>query len=129
MPAAFSAASISLPPPWTTTSGVPVAGDRRERRDHRREVRAILEQLAAELEDQRAAPVTATPSVSSRPSITFMFCTAWPDAPFSRLSITDTRIARPDGSTRQPMSQKLVCATCLISGSAEPTRRTNVAPP
>ena len=50
--------------------------------------------------------------------MTFMFCTAWPDAPFSRLSITDTRIARPDGSTRQPMSQKFVCATCLISGSA-----------
>ena len=41
-------------------------------------------------------------------------------APFSRLSMTDTRIARPDGSTRQPMSQKFVCATCLISGSAAP---------
>ena len=57
-----------------------------------------------------------------------MFCTAWPDAPFSRLSMTDTRIARPDGSTRQPMSQKFVCATCLISGSAAPTSRTNGAP-
>ena len=42
--------------------------------------------------------------------------------------MTDTRIARPDGSTRQPMSQKFVCATCLISGSAAPTSRTNGAP-
>ena len=41
--------------------------------------------------------------------------------------MTDTRIARPSGWTRQPMSQKFVCATCLISGSADPTSRTNAA--
>ena len=29
--------------------------------------------------------------------------------------------------TRQPMSQKFVCATCLISGSDEPVNRTKVA--
>ena len=61
--------------------------------------------------------------------MTFMFCTAWPDAPLSRLSITETRMARPDGSTRQPMSQKFVCATCLISGIEAPVRRTNAAVP
>ncbi len=38
------------------------------------------------------------PNVSGHPSIRFIFCTAWPDAPFTRLSITATRIARP-GST------------------------------
>jgi hypothetical protein len=41
--------------------------------------------------------------------------------------MTETRTTRPDASTRQPMSQKLVWATCLISGNAAPTSRTNVA--
>ena len=72
--------------------------------------------------------ITAAPVRSSTPSMTFMFCTAWPGRALQRLSMTDTRIARPDGSTRQPMSQKFVCATCLISGSADPVSRTNVAP-
>ena len=43
--------------------------------------------------------------------------------------MTDTRTARPDASTRQPMSQKFVCATCLISGSAGPVSRTNGSSP
>ena len=43
-------------------------------------------------------------------------------------SMTDTMTTRPDASARQPMSQKLVCATCLIAGSVDPTSRTNVAP-
>src|SRR5436189_6324623 len=68
------------------------------------------------------------PVRSSIPSMTFMFWTACPDAPLSKLSITDTRMTRPDGSIRQPISQKFVCATCLISGSDAPTSRTNVAP-
>ena len=34
---------------------------------------------------------------------------------------------RPLASTRQPTSQKLVCATCLISGSVSPVTRTNGA--
>src|SRR5256885_4491239 len=86
----------------------------------------ILEQLPAKLENQRTNHKSAVRS--SRPSITLRFWTACPDAPLSRLSSTDTMTARPDGSTRQPMSQKFVCATCLISGSAAPTSRTKVAP-
>ena len=31
----------------------------------------------------------SSPSFSSKPNIMFMFCTAWPDAPFTRLSITE----------------------------------------
>ena len=34
--------------------------------------------------------------------MTFMFCTACPEAPFRRLSIVETRMARPDGSTSPP---------------------------
>src|SRR5262249_21435401 len=37
----------------------------------------------------------SSPVVSGRPAIRFMFCTACPEAPFTRLSITDSRIARP----------------------------------
>ena len=33
--------------------------------------------------------------------------------------------AAPSGETRQPMSQKFVCATCLISGRSAPVSRTN----
>src|SRR4029077_5861451 len=99
-------------------------------RHHAVQAGRVFEELAAELQDRRRLHHSPhRPVVWSRPSMTFMFWTAWPDAPFSRLSITDTSTARPDGSTRQPMSQKLVCATCLISGSVDPTRRTNVSPP
>ena len=37
----------------------------------------------------------SSPVVSGRPSITFIFCTAWPDAPFVRLSSAETIMARP----------------------------------
>src|SRR5207248_1957019 len=111
---------------------VPTA-DRHPRhcRDHARQQRAIFEQLAAELEDKRPSASCDphnNPVLSSIPSITFMFCTAWPDAPFSRLSMTDTRTARPESSTRHPISQKFVWATCLISGRDDPTSLTNVVP-
>ena len=36
----------------------------------------------------------SSPAVSCRPSITFMFCSAWPDAPLTRLSVALSRIAR-----------------------------------
>ena len=39
---------------------------------------------------QKAEAFRRSPSFSSRPNIRFMFCTAWPEAPFSRLSITET---------------------------------------
>src|SRR5262245_19392435 len=98
-------------------------GDFGDCRDDRVHPRRILEQLAAELEDYRRCH--SSPVVSSMPSTAFMFCTACPDAPFSRLSMTDTTTARPEESTRQPMSQKFVWATCLISGNAAPVSRMN----
>ena len=38
----------------------------------------------------------SNPVVSAMPSMAFMSCTAWPEAPFTRLSIAETRMARPD---------------------------------
>src|SRR5207248_497126 len=54
--------------------------------------RRVLEELSTDLEDGRHR----SPVRSSSPSMTFMFCTAWPAAPFTRLSITETSTARPD---------------------------------
>src|SRR5205823_14985656 len=55
---------------------------------------------------------------SSMPSIWFKFWTAWPAAPFLRLSRQDTRTKRrPEESRAKPISQKFVCATCCNSGS------------
>ena len=39
------------------------------------------------------------PSVSSRPSIRLRHCTAWPDAPFQRLSIAEKASTRPRSVT------------------------------
>src|SRR5262249_62272721 len=67
-----------------------------------------------------------SPSPSSKPKATLKFCTAWPAAPFTRLSMQATSTSWFVAAlTRQPMSQKFVCATCLISGSSRPVRRTN----
>ena len=43
------------------------------------------------------------PVVSGRPSITFMFCTAWPEAPLVRLSSTEPMMARPAGIQTEAM--------------------------
>ena len=53
---------------------------------------------------QRGEPVTwaasqTSPSCSGRPSMTFMFCTACPDAPFIRLSMTLMTTIRPARSS------------------------------
>src|SRR3989338_8828692 len=49
------------------------------------------------------------PSVSSKPHIRFMFCTAWPEAPLSRLSIAEIIIiVFWSALTLTPISQKLV---------------------
>jgi len=43
-----------------------------------------------------------------KPDIRFIFCIAWPDAPFTRLSIADITTILPFPlSTSKPMSQKL----------------------
>src|SRR5205807_717770 len=50
------------------------------------------------------------PSASFHPYITFMFCTACPAAPLSRLSIQETITRRRPSSARQkPISQKFEC--------------------
>src|SRR6202022_1893137 len=98
-------------------------GGGRDRRHDRAQVRRILQKLAAKLQNHRRH---SSPVPSSRPSMTLTFWTAWPAAPFTRLSTTETSTPRPDGSTRHPMSQKFVCATCLISGSELPVSRTNL---
>ncbi len=41
------------------------------------------------------APTAAAPVASGRPSITFMFCTAWPEAPLVRLSSAEPMMTRP----------------------------------
>src|SRR5690348_12983756 len=64
------------------------------------------------------------PVVSSRPNIKFIFCTAWPAAPFTRLSIAEkTTICLPRAAN--PMSQKLVVFTQLMSGEPFTMRTKN----
>ena len=66
------------------------------------------------------------PVASGNPNATLKFWIAWPAAPFTRLSMHATMTSCvPSGDTRQPMSQKFVCATCLISGRSAPVSRTN----
>src|SRR5215213_1190427 len=60
-------------------------------------------------------PTSSRPVFSSKPNIRFMFCTAWPAAPFTKLSIAEkTTICLP--RTAKPISQKFVVFTQLISG-------------
>src|SRR5438309_8069289 len=64
-------------------------------------------------------------SDSENPKARFMFCTACPAAPLSRLSrqlMTVTRL--PSGASANPMSQKFVCAAKEIAGSCVPRTRT-----
>src|SRR5262249_54984696 len=60
-------------------------------------------------------PTSISPVFSSSPNIKFIFCTACPAAPFTRLSKaenTTTSLPR----TAKPISQKLVVLTQLMSG-------------
>ncbi len=69
-------------------------------------------------------PPTSDPVFSSRPNIKFMFCTAWPAAPLTRLSIAEkTTICFP--RTAKPMSQKFVVFTQLMSGEPFTSRTKN----
>ena len=57
------------------------------------------------------------PSFSGNPNIMFMFCTAWPAAPFTRLSIAPIIIILPVlSSTLKLTSTKLLPSTHLVSG-------------
>src|SRR5688572_4401029 len=67
-------------------------------------------------------PTSSKPVFSSRPNMRFMFCTACPAAPFTRLSMAEkTTICFPRAAN--PRSQKLVVFTQLMSGEPS-TRRT-----
>ena len=57
----------------------------------------------------------SSPVVSGKPSKTFMFCTAWPDAPLVRLSSAETMMARPaTRSAATPMKVMLEPRTCRV---------------
>src|SRR5581483_2004724 len=72
-----------------------------------------IEQCTAGLEEK----LHSRPSVSARPSARFIFCTACPAAPFTRLSMALITTPRPPtGSNATPMSQKFVRATARASG-------------
>src|SRR5215472_10400806 len=59
------------------------------------------------------------PVVSGRPSMTFMFCTAWPEAPLVRLSSAETIMARPGTrSPATPIKVILEPRTCRVCGVA-----------
>src|ERR1700680_1353678 len=72
----------------------------------------------------------SSPSVSAYPSIRFMFCTACPAAPLTRLSMALTTTARRVAwSTVTPISQKLVRCTARRSGTRPAAYvRTNGSP-
>src|SRR5262249_20106478 len=56
-----------------------------------------------------------SPKVSGKPSIRFMFCTAWPDAPFTRLSRAAMTMARPGRrSAATPIKVMLEPRTCRV---------------
>ena len=77
-------ALTSSPPPCTTTSDA--AAPRRMRRGERR---GSAGSSCGRPPILMTRVMPAAPRVSSRPSIRFAFCTAWPAAPFTRLSIAD----------------------------------------
>src|SRR5258706_3555167 len=69
-------------------------------------------------------PTSINPVFSSRPNIRFIFWTAWPAAPFTKLSSAEkTTTCRP--RLANPRSQKLVVFTQLISGEPFTSRTKN----
>src|SRR5690348_12114544 len=68
---------------------------------------AVVERSASDFYDDSQF----RPSRSSNPHITFRFWTAWPAAPFIRLSRHETMTARlPSALRLNPTSQKFVCS-------------------
>src|SRR5580698_5732220 len=73
----------------------------------------VLKRGTAQFDDKSHSK----PSSSFHPHIRLRFCTAWPEAPFNRLSRQETKTRRfPSGARAKPRSQKLVRTTCCISG-------------
>ena len=96
---------ICLPPPCTTTTSMPCRRAATISPASRAARRRVVEQRAAQLHQD----LHSRPSVSANPSTRFMFCIAWPAAPFTRLSMQLTTTPRPvRASNFTPISQKLV---------------------
>ena len=99
----------------------------RERREAAPRPRAVRRRPSGSA--SRGATSQRAPCARRSRSATLKFCTACPAAPLSRLSMTETTTRRPSASSSaQPMSQKFVYATCLITGSVVPVMRTKRAP-
>src|SRR5262249_7666775 len=74
----------------------------------------VVERGASDFDDH----FQFSPSLSSQPNIRFRFCTAWPAAPFKRLSRHETSTRRlPSGASVMPISQKLVRSENWICGN------------
>ena len=110
----------------------PLLRERRDRHGHRRASRPRSSSSSPPSLSTVASRIPVAPSSASRtsalphpaliqslgfgrPNTTLKFWIACPAAPFTRLSMQAT-ITSCEPSTRKPMSQKFVCATCLISG-------------
>src|SRR5207245_4283125 len=78
----------------------------------------------------RAGAHRGSPSSSGRPVIKLRFCTACPEAPFTRLSIAEkTTACLVPGTEAQPMAQAFVSLTSAVEGRPpSPSSRTKGAP-
>src|SRR5258707_4387710 len=91
---------------------------------HHRSCLCVLVSLWLIIFPQGFEPVSISPVVSSNPNIRFMFWTAWPAAPLTRLSMAvKTTSWRPRAA--KPMSQKFVVLTQLMSGLPSTSRTKN----
>src|SRR5262249_57007468 len=84
----------------------------------------------AELVHAQAAHAGRRPSPDSsgRPSARLRFCTAWPAAPFTRLSRAEKTTTRPGAASCTEMWQSLVWVTSDRRGGPAATTLTNGSP-
>src|SRR5699024_2111382 len=67
--------------------------------------------------------IKSIPVFSSIPSILFIFCTACPEAPFTKLSMTETTVTRfVRSSYVKPISQKFEPYTSFVLGNVPASR-------
>src|SRR5439155_11816225 len=92
--------------------------------------RRVLERGAADLVDAHAARRRRhrSPMSSGHSSATFRFCTAWPAAPFTRLSRAEKTTIRPGAAACTEIRQSLVPTTSESRGGPSSITRTNGEP-
>src|SRR5262249_10192527 len=90
----------------------------------------VLEALPRDLDDHVDGRGQRRPSPSSSRNMRFAFWTAWPAAPFTRLSMADTITARRvAASNASATSQKFVPSTAATLGNSPAgSSRTNGRP-